>query len=313
MTRIPHTRPGVWPTRRDDRASALFELERARFARVALIGLPDDTGVRLNGGRPGAALGPHAFRAALAGFGTPYDAATRSVIELRVFDAGDVEPAEGNDEAALFETHARVEAALTALHELGLVPACVGGGHDLSLPSIRALSRLSGASLGGLNVDAHLDVRKRVGSGMAFRRLIEEECLAPTRFVEFGLGRFVNDEADCVWLESLGAELITAEQVARREVSVEACLGRIVASGTSFVSIDLDAIDAAAMPGVSALNPAGLDVHVVTALAAAAGATSAVRHFDLMELCPEQDSSGRSARIAAQLFLAYLSGFARRP
>ena len=34
--------------------------------RVALVGLPDDTGVELNNGRTGASKGPAAFRAALA-------------------------------------------------------------------------------------------------------------------------------------------------------------------------------------------------------------------------------------------------------
>ena len=43
-------------------------------SRVALVGLPDDTGVELNNGRTGASKGPAAFRAALARYGQHVDA-----------------------------------------------------------------------------------------------------------------------------------------------------------------------------------------------------------------------------------------------
>ena len=41
------------------------------LAPLGLIGLPDDLGVRLNGGRPGAAAGPAALRVALERLGWP--------------------------------------------------------------------------------------------------------------------------------------------------------------------------------------------------------------------------------------------------
>jgi formiminoglutamase len=170
---IPNSIAAEWPELRPGRLAAVLRRGSSEGCRCALLGLPDDLGVQLNGGRTGAREGPRAFRAALARFGVPWDGLNQQSIDVGIFDAGDVEPAPGSDEAALLETHRRVEAAVRALQERGLVTVCIGGGHDLTLPSARAAAEVHGGGLGGVNFDAHLDVRARVGSGMAFRRLIE--------------------------------------------------------------------------------------------------------------------------------------------
>lgn len=309
--RVAHTLPVSWPPARAGRFAENVRTDSPDGCRVALLGLPDDTGVRLNFGRPGAAAGPAAFRAALAGFGTCFDAAQGRRLDARIFDAGDIEPVSG-DEAALLATHARVEAAARQLHEQGLVVVGIGGGHDLTLPSVTALSKHCGAALGGINVDAHLDVRERIGSGMPFRKLIEGGFLEPRRFVELGVNRFANDEQDVAWLAQRGAELVLVEQVLREGLHGAARLERVLAGGSGFLSIDLDGLDAAVAPGVSAKNPLGLRVEQAAELAELAGIRPEIRHFDLMELCPAHDVDGRTARVAAYLFLAFMAGFARR-
>jgi formiminoglutamase len=308
---IIHTRPGVWPARRPGRFVDNVR-DAPQGCKAALLGLPDDTGVRLNFGRAGAQEGPAAFRAALSSFGTGYDALRQQRLETLVLDAGDVVPAPGDDEAALFETHRRVEAAAQALHELGLVVVGVGGGHDLSLPTLSAFAKHAGQAIGGINVDAHLDVRERVGSGMPFRRLIEGGWLDAGHFVELGLGRFSNEQQDFEWLRTRGAELLLVDDILEQGLRAEALLEHALRSGAGFLSIDLDGLDAAFAPGVSARNPLGLRVEHAAELAEAAGARHAVRHFDLMELCPRHDLEGRTARTAAYLFLAFMAGFERR-
>jgi formiminoglutamase len=310
---VPFTRPGEWPPVRPGRFAATVETGAADGCTLALLGLPDDTGVRLNGGRPGAAEGPRAFRAALAAFGTTWDLAADRALDVRVCDAGDVEPAAGGDEAALLETHARVEAAARALHERGCVTVGVGGGHDLALPCIAALARHRGHAVGGVNLDAHLDVRDTVGSGMPFRRLITAGHLDARAFVELGLGRFANDQNDVAWARAQGAMLVSAEEVLASDFSAAALLARALAPGAGFVSIDLDGIDGAAAPGVSAPSPLGLGVRHGTRLAEAAGRDARVLHFNVMELCPPRDHEARTARVAALLFLSFLAGLRERP
>jgi formiminoglutamase/guanidinobutyrase len=83
-------------------------------------------------------------------------------------------------------------------------------------------------------------------------------------------------------------------------------------SDALFVSIDLDVFAAAYAPGVSAPGTEGLTAEEGRALAHAAGRAPKVRLFELMELSPPHDLDQRTARLAALLVCAFLSGLARR-
>jgi len=290
MKRIPHTSASFWPVISAGRLAATIRRGSSDGCTVALLGLPDDTGVRLNHGRAGAARGPGAFRAALARYGAGDSAAGPLP---RVFDAGDVRPGRTLD-----ETHARVTAATTALLDAGLFPIAVGGGHDLTFPFVRAVAAKY-PKLAGLYFDAHLDVRETPGSGMAFRRLVETCGVTVLHLV--GFRPLVNSLDHLAWFTAHGGKLRTNEM-----------LVKLPRAKNLFVSFDLDVLDAAHAPGVSALNPAGLSVREAAAWVHFCGANPCVRCFDLMELNPAFDPDGRTARVAAHLFLTFLHGFSQR-
>lgn len=291
MPRIPHTTTAFWPGEiSSSRFAATVNRISALGCEVALLGLPDDTGVRLNHGRPGAAGGPAAFRAALARYGAA-DPASGSL--PRIFDAGDVEPGRTLD-----ETHTRVTAATAALLDAGLFPIAIGGGHDLTFPFVRAVARKFPRPT-GIYFDAHLDVRESPGSGMPFRRLLED-CGVPALHLH-GFRPLVNSREHFAWFRQHGGH---AHPDLERIVMPKA--------RNLFVSFDLDVLDSAHAPGVSALNPAGWSPREAETWVQACGASKAVRCFDLMELNPLHDVDGRTARIAAHLFLCFLQGFARR-
>ncbi len=302
--KVPHCSPAHWP----------HGLSSARFAsrirttdpsgcRIALVGLADDLGVRLNGGRTGAAEGPYAFRAALSRYG----AATPAGWEWPgVFDAGDIEPAPGADDAALAATHDRVTEAVGALLHEGLLPVGIGGGHDLTFPLVRAVvqrSRPERRPARGVYFDAHLDVRDTPGSGMAFRRLVED-CGVRALHVH-GLSPMANAREHVEWFESHGGE-IRSEADARETPPP-------LPAGPLFASLDLDVLDAAHAPGVSAMNPSGWSPGLAASWCERLGRHPSVVCFDIMELCPAHDEGGRTARLAAHLFLSFLRGFAERP
>ncbi len=291
MKAVPHTRPGRWPKAISPaRFAATIRRGSPAGCAVALLGLPDDTGVRLNGGRPGAAAGPTAFRAALARYGVADPAGNPWPV---VCDAGDVVPGRSLD-----ATHARVTEAATALLDAGLLPVAVGGGHDLTFPFVRAVAARH-PRLAGIYFDAHLDVRETAGSGMPFRRLVEDCGVAALHL--HGFRPMVNSRAHYAWFRSHGGVTYPAG-------------GRVgLPRGRNFfASFDLDVLDAPHAPGVSALNPAGWSVREAETWVRACGADPRVRCFDLMELNPRHDADNRTARVAAHLFLTFLSGFVER-
>lgn len=289
---IPHTQPGVWPDAiPDSRLAARVRRDRPDGCRVALLGLPDDTGVRLNHGRPGAAEGPTALRAALARYGV----AEPSGWEWpAVFDAGDVTPA-GDD---LHETHRRVSEAAAALVDRGLLPIAVGGGHDLTFPFVRAVAKPI-APIHMVYFDPHLDVRDETGSGMPFRRLVEAGSVDALTI--HGFQPFANAGEHVRWFQAHGgrvSDMTPDDPWPDRDTAV---------------SLDLDVIDQVFAPGVSATNPCGWTPETAARWVAAAGRNPQVRCFDIMELSPPNDQGGRTARLAAHLLLTFLRAFAERP
>lgn len=336
IVKIPHCTPANWPSGIPaTRVAAHVHTAMITGCRVALLGLPDDTGVKLNNGRPGAADGPAAFRAALARYGV-MDVADWTY--PKVFDAGDVQPVSGGTEAALLATHARVREAVHAILDLGLFPIAIGGGHDLTCAFAGAViewhrQRASApadhaehdadedaededaaegedahdaATFGCVYCDAHLDVRAQVGSGMPFRTLIERHHVGPL-LVE-GLDPFANAREFLDYFEDhMGHVAEPDEDPHDRYDEVFAETTHIVAS------FDLDAIDMAHAPGVSAMNPAGLTPAEALRHVQRWGSDPRVACFDLMELSPPHDESGRTARLAARLFLAFLAAWSTRP
>jgi formimidoylglutamase len=313
---VPHTIAPHWPAIKSGRfAAGIVRLGQhdpnlrnvaaasdLKTCRIALLGLADNTGVTLNGGRPGARLGPSAFRAALSTYGVANQTFPG------VFDAGDIEI--GRD---IHETHDRVTSAVDTLLKMGLFPIGIGGGHDLTFPFVRAVAqhvRNQAGAMAGVYLDAHLDVRSEVGSGMPFRRLVEDCGVSSLTCI--GADPFANSAEHLAWFASHGGT-IQSVQDAERASSADLIPTCFTSESPLFVSIDLDCLNVAYAPGVSAINPNGLTSHTVAAHAYHGGRSRHVHCFDIMELNPTYDIDGRTARLAAHLFLQFLRGFAERP
>lgn len=297
--KLPHCRIANYP---DGIASARFastiETESPDGCSIAFLGMPDDLGVRLNNGRPGAKEGPQAIRGALAKYGVT----EQYFCDLpRVFDAGDVIPADGADAAALGQTHDRISAVAEALARHGMTVIGLGGGHDLTYALARGVWHAHGKQpMPGIYFDAHLDVRETPGSGMAFRKLLEERIAARLRIL--GFNPLVNLREHADWFFKHGGTLAPPGSDP---------LGGIDTDG-GFVSVDIDAIEMSAAPGVSAPNPAGLSARDVSAALERLGQFYNLRCLDFMELSPPHDENGRTARLAAHLLLSYLRGVGLR-
>lgn len=297
---IPHTTPGVWPAEIPAaRFASLIQRERPDGCRVGLLGIPQDIGVRLNNGRPGAAEGPREFRRALARLGV---ARPDGHDWPRVLDAGDVVPAEFDGPAsldntdaiaALHETHRRISEAALAIADAGMLPVAVGGGHDCTFAFVHGVYQQLRSPMAGLYFDPHLDVRETPGSGMGFRRLVEVGAAESLSIV--GFDPIVNSREHVAWFREHGGQVLDPTEPPQ-----------LPQGRTLFVSVDMDSIDASNAPGVSAMNPCGLFPSQLVPWVEAAAAHPRLACFDIMELSPPHDPDGRTARLAAYLFLTFI-------
>jgi formimidoylglutamase len=300
----------------DQRLKHIIQLwDETEKPQLALIGVPFDEAITAGGGRAGASEGPDAIRQALKRYGTTYCIERNIDISvLRIADCGDLEVVPGDTA----ETHDRLTAVISELLQHGILPITLGGGHDLSFATIRALVANSDVPVGGINVDAHLDLRPvsdgLITSGTPFRRALEELSggFAGSRFVEMGVAGHSNAKVHYDYLKEIGGSLFPLAQLRAGGVEQSMLKALELAGANLFFSIDIDVVQQAFAPGCSAPAPVGLTPDEITHLAFMAGISPAVRLLDLMELCPRFDSDGRTAQLAAAILSYFFSGFALR-
>lgn len=295
------------PDARDPRAPSLLrapEPGQALERRRVVLGLPYDGGIP---SRPGARFGPRAARDALASYGT-YDGAR----ELEpVIDLGDLALPTMNGA----EAHARIERAARRLFEAGSRPIFLGGDHGCTGSVLRGLAAARPQQrLALVTIDAHLDVREyedeaSLSSGTPFRRALETPVLTGSRTAMIGLRPFANSGHYLAWAREQGVRLVDADEVGARgarAVAREALEAVTSDCDALYLSVDLDAADAAVAPGVSAAGVGGLSAREMIELVATVAAHPRLVGADIMELSPPYDSDSRTAKLAARLMLELL-------
>jgi formiminoglutamase len=275
---------------------------------VALIGYADDRAIANGRGRAGAAAGPTEARRFLNRL-TPGDRG--ELDRLPIFDLGDV----ADSAASIEDLHARTEEAALEALRAGACVVLLGGGHDGAYASHSALLRSLAGRVGAVNVDAHLDVRPlrdgQITSGTPFRRLAERWG-SRYGLVEVGIQPQHNARAHRAFCDERGFAIVTLAQ-ARRSGVADAFASALRQPGEALaVSLDLDAVQTASAPGVSAPCPDGLSAAELIACARIAGRDPRVRVLDVMELSPPYDVDGRTARLAAAAVWNFLAGVAKR-
>lgn len=278
-----------------------------RPPRAVLLGFPSDRGVERNGGRPGAAGGPGEIRRRLERL-TPDASRHEAMADLlaRTRDLGDVE-VDGDVEA----DQRRLAERLAPHLARGAVAVVLGGGHETAYGHFLAHVE-AGMRPRVLNVDAHPDVRETAPegghSGSPFRQMLQHPSGACRGYRVAGLQRASVARAHLDFLEASGAGWRWREATDAAALEAEAR----GLDAPALASLDLDAVDGAHAPGVSAPASGGLEPAAWLAAAEALGRSPAVRSLDVVELNPRFDVDGRTARLAAHTVWRFLAGLSGR-
>lgn len=298
----------------DIRLGDLFKPYRSESLRendFVLFGYPDDEGIRLNGGRLGAAQAPKLIRQFLYKM-TP----TGEKYSTHFYDAGDLIPEN--------ELPLRHEKALVHARQLMQSKARVlafGGGHDYGYSDAAAFleASLSFSKKKPLviNFDAHLDVRpvkdQIFHSGTPFSRLLEKYH-GKFNFIEIGLQNQCNSPHHRLWAQQQGAELVDLMEIAKKGwdwVWWKPMLASITVDTPVFVSFDIDALTAAEAGGASQAWATGLKIQDCLLFLEKLYSICNVQGLGIYEVSPPLDRDFQTSKTAALLAHSFIFSYAK--
>ena len=272
---------------------------------IAAFGIPYDGGAT---GRKGAALGPEQIRHGSYNI-SAYNVATRICPKklCRVRDIGDT-PLDMFDGSRSYEM---ITDFCHSVCSTGARPLAAGGDHSVTLPLLRAVAARHGP-VAVVHFDAHPDTfddvfGHRYNHATPFRRAIEERLEDPKRHVMIGLrGTTIYPAEHFDWAEAQGITMLGAEacfEMGARKIA-ELCR-ETVGNRPVYVTIDVDGLDPADMPGTGSPEPGGLRMRDVQVILRGLRGLNVVG-ADVVEVFPLLDPTGYTATNAAHLMFELL-------
>lgn len=168
---------------------------------IVIVGYPDDDGIALNGGRPGAQAAPREIRTYLYKM-TPHLQSPRLP---KILELGDLV----NKERSLAERHEKARETIHTVAAMQRRWISLGGGHDYGYCDGAGFLDVFKDNAVIINFDAHMDVRptdKGFNSGTPFHRILSEFS-GHVDFAEVGIQNQCNSKAHIKWAEEKGRRL----------------------------------------------------------------------------------------------------------
>ena len=276
-------------------------------ADAAVLGVPFDLAV---GFRPGQRFAPRAVREASLRYALPpegfYDLRTgrARLAGVALRDAGDVDLPSLEPEIA----RERITEAARALRERARLPVFLGGDHSVSYPLLRAFDDVHGLQV--VQLDAHLDFTDarndtRYSNSSPFRRAADAlpDLAGVTTLGLRGL-RFDREAVEAA--RGRGHRLVPMWELGT-PAELDAAVAALPEGAPVYLSIDVDALDPAVLPGTSSPEPDGLTYAALVALVRGAARRNTVVGADVVEFLPSADPSGNSALLVARLVMDVLA------
>jgi arginase len=267
---------------------AVRRLPRLLYPERQELSMPTLLGIRYDAGSSflrGAAAAPPLIRDAL------WSPASNSWSELGV-DVADVLGDEGDLHLAdMRDAATAIEAGVARILDAGDAPLALGGDHSITYPILRAVRRRH-PRLSVLHIDAHADLYAEfdgdaLSHACPFARIMEDALT--DRLVQVGVRTLNAHQREQA--ERFGVEVYDMVRWTRGE--------RFELEGPVYLSVDVDAIDPGAAPGVSHREPGGLSVREVVGITHSLQVP--IAGADLVEYNPARDADGMTAVVCAKL------------
>ena len=267
-------------------------------ASIVLYGAPFDSTTSF---RPGARFGPSAMRHESFGLETYSPYQDKDLMDISVFDSGDLELCFGSSEMALLDIEKRAKEILNA----GKFPLLLGGEHLVTLAAVRAVFHKY-PDLHIIHFDAHADLRDdylgaKLSHACVLRRChellgdnrIHQFCIRSGEREEF---QFAAQHTDFHPFTFEGLKE-TVRELKEKQVPV-------------YFTIDLDCLDPSVFPGTGTPEAGGVSfLELLDAIRTVSQAN--VVGADVNELAPMLDASGVSTATACKVLRELLLAIAK--
>jgi agmatinase len=271
-------------------------------ADFAVLGVPFDEGTW---GQPGERYGPRDLRESSMEYnhdltqGFFYIDGERTVLKgKRWVDVGDVEvfptvPAQTND---------KITASVRAILARKAFPVVLGGDHSITFPVVRAYD----LPLTVIHFDAHLDTWDAAPGNLDHSSWVNRVAALKTvkNIIQVGMRGITNDPEATGNAHKAHTTIITSEQIHRQGAAW--ALAKIPRSGNVYITLDVDVMDPTLAPGTGTLEPGGLSFSEIDDLLMGAAGKGTLVGFDVVEVNPYRDPSGRTAQTAVRLTIDLL-------
>ncbi len=280
-------------------------VEKIQNLDIAMAGVPYDGGVT---NRPGARHGPREIRNQSSFMRGIHHVSKINPFEIcRVADVGDVpfEASHVPDLAAL-----EIENFFREIHEAGALPLTAGGDHSITYPIFCAISS-SDAPIGMVHIDAHTDTwdswqGNKFNHGAPFRRAVESGVLDPSRTIQIGIRGPQNVHDGWNFSLNNGMRVIFIEEFS--DLGVDGVIAealRVVGSGPTYISFDIDSLDPAYAPGTGTPEIGGITTIEAQKLLRGLRGLNLIGG-DVVEVSPPFDQSGNTALVGATIMFEIL-------
>ncbi len=255
-------------------------------ANIVLFGVPFDGTTSF---RPGARFGPSAIRNESFGIETYSPYADKDLLDIEVFDGGDLDLPFGNAQKVLDMTYAYTKRVL----QDGKTPFMLGGEHLITLGSMRAVVEKY-PDVEVLHFDAHTDLRDEyIGEELTHSGVIKQvwKLLGDNKIHQFGIRSGEKHEFQFAEKHTL----LHKFDLNGFEKTLESLKGKPV-----YVTLDLDVLDPSCFWGTGTPEAGGVTFkELLTAILQLHELR--VVGCDVNELAPHYDQSGASTALACKL------------
>jgi agmatinase len=211
-------------------------------------------------------------------------------------------------------SHAAIEATVAQVLAAGAIPVVLGGDHSVTEPEVRACAAVHGP-VGVVHFDTHTDTGVEVfgverSHGTFVRRLVDAGLIDARRYAQIGLRGYWPGEAEFAWQAERGITSLFMHDV--RDLGIREVLRRAmdaVGPGPVFLTVDVDVLDPAFIPGTGTPEPGGLTSSELLLAVRTVAAGLDLVGADVVEVIPTAvGSADASALVADRIVREALTG-----